>query len=100
MVSREPASRSEEISAWPRASRVLLSSRQMRLSSEGSTSACASSAPPETKRTMAAATASVTSVGAGPRTAAMACAPFMRARRIRFWVTEGISPFSASRLAR
>ena len=41
MVSREPASRSAEISFLPCAMRALFSSRQIRLSSEGSTSAFA-----------------------------------------------------------
>ena len=47
------------------------SSRQIRLSSDGSTSALASSAPPATKRTIAAATSSVTSLPPGRITASM-----------------------------
>ena len=100
MVSCEPASTSAEISARPFATRTLLSSRQTRLSSEGSTSALRSSAPPATKRTMASATSCETSFPPGFRTAASACSPVMRARRMRFWVMEGIVALSPSRCAR
>jgi hypothetical protein len=37
---------------------------------------------------------------AGPVTAVSACGPVMRARRMRFCVTEGIFAFSPSRWAR
>ena len=94
------ASRSAEISAWPRVSRVLFSSRQIRLRSDGSTSARSSSVPPATKRTIDSATVSLTRCGAGERTAATACAPVMRARRMRFCVTDGICAFRPSRCAR
>ncbi len=69
-------------------------------SSDGSTSAFASSEPPATKRTIAAATSSETSLPPGFSTAASACAPVIRASRIRFCVIEGIVPFSPSRCAR
>ncbi len=75
--------------------RALLSSRQISESSEGSTSALRSSAPPATKRTIASATSSLTSAPPGLRTASSACAPVMRARRMRFCVIEGICAFEA-----
>ena len=62
----------------------------MRLRSDGSTSALASSAPPATKRTIAAATSSVTSLLPGCNTAASACVPVIGASRRRFWVMLGI----------
>ena len=80
--------------------RALLSSRQIRDSSDGSTSAFGSSEPPAVKRTIAAATSSDTSLPPGFITACSACAPVIRASRIRFWVIEGISAFNPSRWAR
>ncbi len=84
----------------PCAMRALFSSRQMRLSSDGSTSALRSSEPPATKRTIASATSSLTSFPPGFITASSACAPVIRASRIRFCVIEGMMPFTLSRCAR
>ena len=80
--------------------RVSLSSRQMRLSSEGSTSALASSAPPATKRTMASATSWDTRPLPGRSTASSACSPVIGASRRRFCVTLGICAFRLSSCAR
>ena len=100
IVSREPASKSAEISSRPCAWRTVFSSRQIRLSSEGSTSALASSEPPATKRTIDSATSSDTRRPPGFTTAVSACAPVMRARRMRFCVMEGMIVFTPSRCAR
>ena len=86
--------------AAPCASRTVLSSRQTRLSSDGSTSAFASSAPPATNRTIDSATSCDTRRPPGCMTALSACAPVMRASRMRFCVIEGMMPFTLSRCAR
>ena len=72
----------------------------MRLKSDGSTSAFASSAPPATNRTIDSATSCETSRPPGLTTALSAWAPVMRASRMRFCVIEGIAPFTLSRCAR
>ncbi len=52
------------------------------------------------KRTIDSATSCDTSLPPGFVTAASACWPFMRARRMRFCVIEGMTPFTPSRWAR